>query len=123
MNIFHLNLLYSIQKYFGGIGTIVNFSDMCAFRVTSPNAIFTTIFTHFDKFPLITQKQSDYLLFKQIVVMMLQGKHLQMEGLQTIVNVRASLNLGLSESLKEAFPETIPVSRPLVDKSKIPDPE
>ena len=25
--------------------------------------------------------------------------------------------------MKEAFPETIPVSRPLVEKSKIPDPE
>ena len=40
---------------------------------------------------------------------MIKGEHLKKEGLQSIINIRASLNLGLSEVLKAAFPNTIPV--------------
>lgn len=43
------------------------------------------------------------------------GQHLLMEGLQDIVNLRASINLGLSEDLKTAFPNTIPISRPVIE--------
>ena len=45
------------------------------------------------------------------------------EGLQEIVNIRASLNLGLSDVLKAAFPYTIPVLRPIVTNQEIPDPQ
>jgi hypothetical protein len=43
-------------------------------------------------------------------------EHLTPEGLQKIVNLRTSLNLGLSEDLKIAFPNTILVPRPLVQE-------
>lgn len=46
--------------------------------------------------------------------MMSQGKHLTESGLQTIINIRATLNKGLSQALKEAFPNNVPVSRPLI---------
>jgi len=32
------------------------------------------------------------------------------------------MNLGLSDSLKSAFPDTIPVTRPLVELKVIPNP-
>lgn len=119
-----LELLKQIQAFFNGIGVITNCSnDMCAFRVTSPKQISDNILPHFDKYNLITKKLSDYLLFKQIVLLIIQGKHLTKEGLQSIINIRASLNLGLSEVLNFAFPKTIPVIRPLVGKAEIPDPE
>ena len=51
---------------------------------------------------------------------MSRGEHLQKEGLQTIVNIRASLNLGLSQVLKEAFPDTIPVTRAINSSQVIP---
>ena len=95
-------ILKRIKAYFGDIGTIVSFSDMCAFRVSSPEQIFKKILPHFDKYPLISQKHVDYLLFKEIVEMMLRGEHLQEDGLQTIVNIRASLNLGFSQVLKKS---------------------
>ena len=65
-------------------------------------------------------------LFRQIVMMMVRGELaslLKEEGLQTIVNIRASLNLGLSEVLKEAFPDTIPVTRSIKSSQEIPNPE
>ena len=49
-------------------------------------------------------------------------KHLTEEGLQQIVNIRASMNKGLSPELKVAFPNTIPVSRPLVENQVITNP-
>jgi hypothetical protein len=88
---------------------------MCALRVTSPKEILNIIIPHFDKYPLITKKQARvrercrfyfilfyfilfyFILFKNIVMLMEQGEHLKVEGLQQIVNIRASLNLGLSK--------------------------
>lgn len=52
------------------------------------------------------------MLFKKIVLLIEQGEHLTVNGLQAILNIRATLNLGLSEVLKAAFPYTIPVTRP-----------
>lgn len=50
-------------------------------------------------------------------------EHLTMDGLQAILNLRASLNLGLSDVLKTAFPQTIPVVRPLISKQEKLHPE
>lgn len=52
-------------------------------------------------------------------------EHLNMEGLQAVVNIRASINLGLSEELKTAFSYTDVVPRPIIDKKNqaIPHPE
>jgi len=55
--------------------------------------------------------------------MMQRKEHLTDEGIQALVNMRASLNLGVSDDLKVAFPKTIPVKRPEVVEQKIPHPE
>lgn len=47
-------------------------------------------------------------------------EHITLEGLQKIVNIRATLNFGLSKELQLMFPETIPVSRPLKETCVIP---
>jgi hypothetical protein len=120
-----LKLLQLIKAYFGNVGVISESKseDMCAFRVSSPKQILEHILPHFDKYSLITQKQADYLLFKKIVLMMLNKEHLTIEGLQEIVNIRASLNLGLSDVLKSAFPNYIPVKRSLITNQQIPHPQ
>jgi hypothetical protein len=64
------------------------------------------------KIKLITQKRADFELFKTVIEIKKSGCHTTLTGLQEIVNIRASLNRGLSESLHIAFPETIPVIRP-----------
>jgi len=53
-------------------------------------------------------------------MMMQRKEHLTQEGLLAILSLRASLNLGLSESLKTAFPNIIPAQRPEVEKVVIP---
>ena len=50
--------------------------------------------------------------------MMKRGEHLTVSGLEAIMNRRASMNRGLTPALKEAFPEHVPVERPIIDATK-----
>ena len=108
-----IELLKLIQAYFGGVGRIgKERNNCCDYTIGSLNQILTKVIPHFDKYPLKTQKYADYLLFKEVVMMMQRGEHLTIEGLQKIINIRASINKGLSPLLKEAFPNTVATSRP-----------
>ena len=114
-------LLEYIQNYLG-VGNIIKHGPQSIqFQVQSVEDL-KVIINHFDKYPLITQKRADYELFKQAVELMEQKEHLTPEGLAKIVALKASMNTGLSEELKAAFPEILPVSRPSVLNSKIKDP-
>lgn len=70
------------------------------------------IVNHFERYPLFTKKREDFLLFAQIVTLVKQKKHLTLSGLHEIISLKASMNLGLSTSLKNAFPEITPAIRP-----------
>ena len=48
-----------------------------------------------------------------------KGEHLNLKGLEAIINYKATINKGLSPALKEAFPNNTIVPRPEV----IPAPE
>ena len=48
-------------------------------------------------------------------------EHLTSEGLTKIISIRASMNKGLSETQLTNFPGIIPVVRPLVESTEIPD--
>jgi hypothetical protein len=61
----------------------------------------SVIIDHFDKFPLITQKRADYLLFKKAFEIVKRKEHLTLEGVNYLVRVKASINKGLSEKLKK----------------------
>jgi hypothetical protein len=69
-----------------------------------------------DKYPLVTQKWADFELFKQVVDLLNRKEHLTIEGLQQIVSIKATMNRGLSDVLKKAFPiqKIITVQRPVV---------
>lgn len=81
------------------------------FRVSTINEITNVIIPHFDKYPLLTKKYYDYTVFKEIVKLMLEKEQNTLQGIQKIVNYKASMNWGLSNELKEVFPETIPVNK------------
>jgi len=115
-------LLMQIKDYFGGIGNIYTNTNDSKFTVRSLDDILKII-SHFDNYPLITKKKADFILFKQIIHKVVEGEHLSAKGLQEIVNIRASINLGISDSLKTIFPNTVPVTRPLIENITIPHPE
>jgi len=120
-----LPVLKEIQRYFNGEGKIDRSGkdrESFSYTISSRKVITTVVLPHFDLYPLITQKKADYELFKRIIETMNNQEHLTDLGLQKIVNLRASLNLGLSEGLKVAFPNTNPILRPLVIFHEIPSP-
>jgi hypothetical protein len=118
-----ISLLYKIQSFFGvGNIRIVQTRDTVVFSVIKIKDLTNVIIPHFLEYSLRTQKQSDFLLFKSIVDLMNKGEHLTIEGLTKIVSIRASMNLGLTEGLKEAFPNITPIDRPKVEAQEIIDP-
>ena len=80
------------------------------------------IIDHFNKYPLVTEKVSDYLIFKQCFFIIKQREHLTEKGLLNLIGLKSSLNWGLSLNLKEAFPNVALVSRPEYKFNGIPDP-
>jgi hypothetical protein len=80
------------------------------------------IIEFFDKYPLITQKFGDYMLFKEAYNLINNKEHLTNVGLLKLIALKASSNWGLNQTLKEAYPNIIPSTRTLPDNT-IPSPE
>jgi hypothetical protein len=116
-----LPLLEQIQSYFG-VGKITKLgAESVQFRATSLEDLIIIV-KQFDAYPLLTRKQSDYLLFKEVINLMKEGKHLTLEGLNRIVSIKATLNgVELSDTLRSAFSNIEPALRPAALKSKIQD--
>jgi hypothetical protein len=114
-----IDILKAMQAYFG-VGKISG-SDVVSYRVDSVNSLVNCIIPHLDKYPLLTQKKADYDLFKRIVILMDKKLHLTDKGLQEIINIKAAMNRGVSEELLSEFPNTAPVSRPLVEVPEVLD--
>jgi len=116
-----LNLLQGLQAYFGVGGIYKHCGDMMRYKVSSIQDITKAIIPHFDKYPLVTQKLVDLNIFKRIVCILNKGP-VSREDLQEIVNLKTSLNLGISPALKESFPNTKELARPIEKFTGIPDP-
>jgi len=50
------------------------------------------------------------------------GEHLTDQGLRKIINIKASMNKGISDKLKESFPYVVPVARPVLKDISLKDP-
>jgi hypothetical protein len=87
----------------------------------------SVIMDHLEKYPLITKKREVFEMFKQAFNMIKNKEHLTMPGLTKIVIIKASINRGLSDKLKVAFPfiDKMPLAITKVlgeAKPEIPDP-
>jgi len=123
LNVKDKGIIYSLQSYFG-VGKIKQdlSHNAIVLYVNSVEELTRVIIPFFDKYPLITQKRADFLLFKMAVGLINDGAHLNLEGLRKLVAIKASMNKGLSEKLALHFPDITPVVRPVVDNQEIQDP-
>jgi hypothetical protein len=116
-----LSLLLQIKEFFGGIGDIYKSTKFYNYIVSSNKELLILV-NHLNNYPLLTQKGGDFLLFKQVVELIDNKAHLNIEGLHQVVNLKASINLGLSEQLRSEFKNFSPVERPIIIRENIPDP-
>lgn len=115
-------LLELIQRSLG-VGSIYKHGDNSLYyRIFGLNNL-SVIIKHLDSYPLLTEKQADYTLFKQVIELMRRGEHLTTDGVLKIINLKASLNWGLSDKLKEEWINVTPAIRPSVLPSTIKDKE
>lgn len=115
-------LLEAIQKYFG-VGKISRQGPQALqLEMQSLNEI-EIVIKHFNKYQLITSKLADFKAFRLTYLIFKNKEHLTPEGLRKIVAIRASMNRGLSDKLKLAFPGVVPVERSLVELPKTIDPQ
>ena len=118
-----LNILYQLQQYLGDIGSIhlARTRDIVNYSTDSKEDL-NKLIIHLEECPFLTQKAADFLLFKQAVKPVKNKAHLTVEGLNQIINIKASMNLGLSNLLKSEFDGYIAVERPVINYNVILDP-
>ena len=109
-----LPLLLSVQKFFGGVGSITKDlkNDLAYFTVNKLDDITNVIIPHFNTYTLLSKKQLDFVLWSKVVNIIKSKRHLTKDGLREIVNIKASLNNGLKPELIATFPDVIPVASP-----------
>ena len=102
-------MLYSIQKFFG-VGKVYHHVEVeeATFRVGSIKEL-DVIIKHFEMYPLLTQKLSDFKLFKKVWEIIKLKEHLNIEGILKIANIKASMNTKLEVI---DLPNIVPVSLP-----------
>lgn len=116
-----LALLESIQSYFGVGNIYVKGERMVKFTVQSLEGL-QVIINHFYSYPLLTNKWIDYQLFKMAFEIKKNKEHLTTEGLNKLIAIKASMNRGLSPSLKTAFNGIAPLERPQLKSTLVKDP-
>lgn len=110
-----LLLLEKIQAFFGVGKIAIGNNNVVFYYVSSVQELTDVIIPHFERFPLITKKKADYLLFKSALdIINSKGpkKPLTLEYLSKLVSIKGALNWGLPDVLKEAFSDIAPALRP-----------
>jgi hypothetical protein len=115
-----LDILVQIKDFFNTGNISTSERRISYYTVGSVKDIVKYIIPHFDKFPLVTQKLKDYMLFKEIVLIMEKGEHNTLPGLLKVLSLKVNLNKGLPESVKKEFPDIKAAILPLARELKIP---
>jgi hypothetical protein len=108
-------ILKKIQSYFG-VGAIYHRPDRkkSVYRVSNVKYIRDVIIPHFTKYPLISKKRGDFLLWSEVIKLILKKDHLNKEGFSKILSYYASINKGISKKVQEYFSNIIPADKPAI---------
>lgn len=79
-------MMIELHKYLG-VGKLYYSRNEINIVVRSQDDITNVIIPHFDNYPLRGHKLSSYLIFKEVVLMMNNGKHLSPEGFLQILEL------------------------------------
>lgn len=114
-----LALLLKIQSFFG-VGTIqhIKTKGHVLYVVNSVKHLHRVIIPHFSNYHLLTEKIISFLLFKDVISLMINKEHLTTKGLKEIMSIRCCMNKGISPELLRSFTSAmgaiIPAVRPVL---------
>ncbi len=100
-----VKVLHALKAYFGCGVVRVNHGERMAYRVRGTEHLIGKIVPFFMEHPLKTSKNIDFLKFRDVLLLMKQGKHLTEEGLEMIRGIAKQMNRGRSRQ-SPADPET-----------------
>jgi hypothetical protein len=86
-----VSVLYEIQAYFH-CGFLRSDRNTFKYEVRSVSDLTRTIRPHFETYPLLTQKQQDFLLFCEVCDLVLDGHAKTASGLRTIIELSYKMN-------------------------------
>ena len=111
-------ILHKIKSFFG-VGAIYNRPDRkkSVYRVSNANYLNDVIIPHFTKYPLISKKGVDFLLWSKVIKMILNKEHLTKQGFLTILSYYASINKGVLRTKKvlNYYPDVLPSDKPVIN--------
>jgi hypothetical protein len=113
-------------KEFVSVGSVTvrtrNGKPTGIYSVQSLKDLTEVIIPHFKEYPLLTQKQAYFILFYSLVNLMNNKEHLNEQGLKKIISIRASMNKGLTGTLKSIFPNIVAAQRSIIKNQIIKSP-
>ena len=84
-------VLYALKRFFRAGVVRRNHADRYELRIRKLNAL-NDVVVFFEQHPLKTKKQQDFLKFRDIVKLMARDEHLNLEGLQRIIEIAVQMN-------------------------------
>jgi hypothetical protein len=105
-------VLYAMQTYFDAGFLRRDYSDKTLkYEVRRLNDLIEKVIPHLEQFPLFSEKQQDFLLFKEICELAKEGVHLTPSGLTKVAHLAFQMNAsGKRKYTKEAIVSSIAVS-------------
>jgi hypothetical protein len=108
-----VNILHHIKSFFGvGYVSIRPNTTRCVYRVTKNEELLDVIIPHFSKYPLVSKKKGDFILWSKVVNMKETKKHLTFEGFSTILTYYAAINRGVSSKVAKYYSNIKAVNKP-----------
>ncbi len=96
-------ILNDLQKFFGAgtVGKPAKRNQVCEFSIKKLSDIISKVIPFFEKNPLVTSKQLNFLSFKKAAQLVISGEYLTDEGLNKLKELKANMNTG--RSFEEKF--------------------
>jgi hypothetical protein len=91
-----VQVLHALKAHFGCGVVRTNHGDRMAYRVRSVKDLLEHIVPFFVKHPLKTKKNIDFLKFRDVLLLMEAGNHLNTEGIERIRSIAGEMNRGRS---------------------------
>ena len=91
-----VQVLHALKAHFGCGVVRRNHGDRMAYRVRGLQHLLERIVPFFVKHPLKTKKNVDFLKFRDVLLLMERGNHLNAEGIERVRSIAQQMNRGRS---------------------------